>query len=146
MLLRQWILAGLVGSGLLQITDHGPWATPLDRLFLPETPWRSLDTGKRPVYIQISSWSCDAVLQYYLRLLEGGDWQLIFPSRLEAEVWLQAQQKTGQPPVYWLSLKHRKTKFNAHLTIGALHETSAHKGRTIITIYTSSEPFGRVGR
>lgn len=146
MSLRQWLIAGLLGGGLLQPGSGVPLATPLDRLFLPEAPRRTLSTGKRPVYVQISPWPCEVVLQHYLRLLQGTDWQLVFPTRSEAEVWLQAQQSSGLPPVYLLALAHTKTKFNAYLTIGALSETSGQKGRTIITIYTSPQAFGRFGR
>lgn len=126
---------------------RSPHATPLDALLLPHTPFQTLQAGgKNPVYIQLSPHHHAEVLTHYLALTQKKEWQLDFPSLSEAQIWVQALEKSKQPEVFMLNLSHKKSKFNAYLTIGALTGTSAHAGRTIITIYTTPQPFGRSGR
>jgi hypothetical protein len=124
-----------------------PYTTPLDSLLLPNTPLRTLQMGnQKPVYVQISPKPHAQVLAYYLKLLQQPDWQLDFPNLNEAEIWLKALKKSKQPEVFMLNLSHKKPKFNAYLTIGRLADTSTPQAQTIITIYTTPQPFGRSGR
>jgi hypothetical protein len=124
-----------------------PHATPLDALLLPRTPVKTLQAGgKSPVYLQLSQRPHTEVLSHYLALTHQNEWKLDFPSLSEAQIWVQALKKSREPEVFMLNLSHRKSKFNAYLTIGALTGTSAQAGRTIITIYTTPQAFGRSGR
>jgi len=124
-----------------------PYATPLDALLLPQTPFKTLQAGgQTPVYIQLSPRPHTQVLAHYLALTQQRDWKLDFPSLSEAQIWVQALKKSPEPEVFMLNLSHAKSKFNAYLTIGALSGTSAQVGKTIITIYTTPQAFGRSGR
>jgi hypothetical protein len=125
----------------------GPYATPLDSLLLPQTPVKMLQAGgKSPVYLQLSQRPHTEVLSHYLALTRQSEWKLDFPSLSEALIWVQALKKSREPEVFMLNLSHKKSKFNAYLTIGALTGTSAQAGQTIITIYTTPQAFGRSGR
>ncbi len=124
-----------------------PHVTPLDALLLPRTPFKTLQAGgKSPVYLQLSHRPHTEVLAHYLALTRQNEWALDFPSLSEAQIWVQALKKSREPEVFMLNLSHKKSKFNAYLTIGALTGTSAQAGRTIITIYTTPQAFGRSGR
>ena len=124
-----------------------PFATPLDALLLPQTPYKTLKAGgKSPVYIQLSTQPHTQILAHYLALTRQPEWHLDFPNLSEAQIWVQTLEKSKKPEVFMLNLSHKKSKFNAYLTIGALTGTSGQAGRTIITIYTTPQAFGRSGR
>ena len=116
--------------------------TALDELFYPNTELKVLTyTPENKVYIQLVEASVDQLLLHYLSLSTGADWQLVFPSDMEAKAWLQGLKKSGKPPVFMLDLYHLKSKVNYNLTIGANSGTRQSKAQSIITIYSTRRSF-----
>lgn len=119
--------------------------TALDELFYPHAQQEQMVySSEQKVYVQFSDASVAQILSFYLRLSRQPDWQLIFPSEIEARAWLAGLGKSGEPPVFMLNLYHLKSKVNYNLTIGAYPGTRELAAQSIITLYSTRHPFGGV--
>ncbi len=117
----------------------------LDDLLYPQAKTRTIAyPQQQQVYVQLSESELKTVLLHYLKLGQAADWKIVFPTALEAEVWLQSLDRR-KAPVFMLSLYNLKSKVNFNLTLGTVEKTSASKARSIITIYKMRHSFGRRG-
>jgi len=126
---------------------YAQYRTALDELFYPETPLKEMVySPEHKVYLQFAKGSVAEVLLFYLNLSTQTDWQLLFPSDLEAQVWLTGLEKSKKSPVFMLDLYHIKSKVNYNLTIGPNSGTRQSDAQSIITIYsTGRSSIGRQG-
>lgn len=123
---------------LLSGQAFAQYRTALDALFYPEAQQQVLTYApENKVHIQFTRDSVEQVLLFYLKLSSRPDWQLIFPSEMEAKAWLQGLKKSGGSPVFMLDLYNSKSKVNYNLTIGAYSGTRQAKAQSIITIYST---------
>lgn len=138
-------LAALGAVLLLPSAGLAQQREALDALFYPQAATRAITYPKQQqVYVQLSESELKTVLLHYLKLGKSADWQMRFPTGLEAEIWLKSLDKR-ESPVFMLSLYNLKSKINFNLTLGAIEKTSVSKARSIITIYKMRHSFGRRG-
>lgn len=120
-----------------------PALSQVEQLYYPATPVKSVFHGPNVSQVQLVTQPFGTVLQHYLKKSQEPEWDLLFPSVSEMNIWWQALQKSQKPPVVMLSLVHLKSKINFNLTIGALVNTRPRHYQTIITIYESKRSFGQ---
>ena len=135
----------LLSASLLLLTATPASVLYLEPLLLPKTPFKTLRSGSRhEVCIQLSPLPPEQVVRHFLKLSQQPGWQLAFPTGLEAERWLQALQKSADPPVLMLGLSHGSV--NTLITIGVVKTTREAGKRTIITLDLAPTAFGRLRR
>ena len=142
---RQGLIVSLCASLFWPGICFGQQREAIDDLFYPQAKARSMRYAEQQiVYVQLSEADLKTVLLHYLKIGQAADWELIFPTALEAEVWLKSLGK-HESPVFMLSLYNLKSKVNFSLTLGGVEKTSASQARSIITIYKMRHSFGRRG-
>lgn len=147
MALNLGLMAGLIcfTSAGLDLPASAQYRTAVDDLRLQAVRSQHLQvSGKESVEVRFSTLSVESALLHYLKLTQGQEWELTFPTGLEAEAWLKALENTPDK-VFMLNLYHKQSKVNYSLTIGKLSLASHPQARSIITIYKMRRPFGRRG-
>ena len=135
----------LLSAKLLLLTAIPASLLYLEPFLLPNTPFKTLRSGSRhEVCIQLSPLPPEQIVQHFLKLSQQPGWQLTFPTALEAERWLQALQKSAEPPVLMLGLS--RGSLNTLITIGVVKTTREARKKTIITLDLAPTAFGRLRR